>query len=78
MINKPLQHFRIYCIYIYNLQAKVEEEKKKKAAELARKQEEEERSRRELEERRRAEMEKLKGTPEEQERINPNNWPSYT
>ena len=55
-----------------------EEEKRHKAEELSRRQAEEERVRKEKEEKRRAELEQLKGTPEEQERINPNNWPSYT
>lgn len=57
---------------------RVEEERCRKAEDLARRQAEEERVRKELEERRQAEIAQIKGTPEEQERINPNNWPSYT
>ncbi|XP_067946573.1 death domain-containing protein 1-like [Watersipora subatra] len=58
--------------------ARLEEDKRQKAEALAKKQAEEEKAKKELEEKRRIEMEKIKGTPEEQERRNPNNWPSYT
>lgn len=44
---------------------------------MAKKKEEEERRQKELEARRLAEREKLLEDPEEQARVNPNNWPIY-